>query len=354
MPSARLFKDDEAGYVAWLQKHPDGYVLNAHRTPVASYLSLHKAGCHTISDLSRYGDDAYTGRRFVKVCGETVADLLDWIKAAGYKRFSGFCKACGSREAANTDVSTTKDKKSCEIWTGARWEIWPVAAVYPHRDTARIRCYECHGAIILMQQSQDGRNSAHFEHKPAHRNCSLVHWRSDAVLPATAPIVEVSSHESSSPDYISEEAVNVMIGEVDATEKERLVLARVGQGLFRKKLAARWRKCSVTSCGPQSVLIASHIVAWRNCETNAERLDVNNGLLLTPNLDKLFDRHLVSFMSDGRLVISRDLDEGDALALGLQPGMRLTQVPRGIVKYLDQHRANGEWVELRPQTPLHP
>lgn len=191
---------------------------------------------------------------------------------------------------------------------------------------------------------QDGKTQAHFEHKPAHRGCSLVYGPRRHLLPASGPTVTVNAAHTDSPDYISEAAVEEMIGPVGATEKERLILARVGQGAFRVSLVKKWTRCSVTDCGPHGVLIASHIVAWRHCASNEERLDENNGLLLTPNLDKLFDRHLISFEDDGRLVVSEEMNLADAKALGVKTGMRLRKIWPAIVKYLRRHREHGVWV----------
>ncbi|MDB0568927.1 HNH endonuclease [Ralstonia solanacearum] len=129
----------------------------------------------------------------------------------------------------------------------------------------------------------------------------------------------------------------------------RLLLARVGQGWFRKQLVDRWGTCSVLDCGPETVLIASHIVSWRACRNNGERLDPDNGLLLSPSLDKLFDRRMISFSDEGILLFSPDVCEPDARALGIKPGMRLRCVPAGIVKYLARHRAGKEWSEVPTQ-----
>ena len=76
-------------------------------------------------------------------------------------------------------------------------------------------------------------------------------------------------------------------GDLTITEKRQLLKARVGQGDFRKHLIEYWQCCSVTGCSRLDCLMASHIKPWRK-SNNQERLDVFNGLLLTPNLDKLF------------------------------------------------------------------
>ena len=243
------------------------------------------------------------------------------------------------------------NKKSCEAWTGKQWEIWPVSSIHPHREVVIARCHECHGPVLLMDASKDGRNDAHFEHHPAHTGCSLAHKNFTGKKTEHPQAVKdpARSDRLAFTDYISDQAAEDIIGPVKDTEKERLLLARVGQGAFRRKLITRWQKCSVMSCGPETALVASHIVSWRACVTNEERLDVNNGLLLSPNLDKLFDRRLISFSDHGALLVSQDLDPSDAVALGISAGMQLRHVPSGILKYLTRHRDGTEWCEF----PIH-
>lgn len=95
----------------------------------------------------------------------------------------------------------------------------------------------------------------------------------------------------------------------DLTGAERLsrVKTRIGQGAFRANLITYWGgKCSVTRYQNHEVLIASHIKAWRD-STPHEKVSIYNGLLLTPNLDKAFDKGLISFTDTGRIVISNRL-----------------------------------------------
>lgn len=241
---------------------------------------------------------------------------------------------------------SVQDKKRCQVWTGMRWELLPVSIVYSRRETVLVRCPECHGPVVLMKESKDGRNMAHFEHRPRHAGCRLVHkWYCGT--PSMSPLAVGSPGQAIEFDPfegMTDEEANEIIGPtVGITEKRRLLLARVGQGVFRERLLQRWGTCSVLGCGPQAVLVASHIVAWRACESNDERLDVNNGLLLTPNLDKLFDRGLVSFADNGDLLVSPSLSRADAVSLGLRPDMRLREVPPPIIRFLSQHRQGAVW-----------
>lgn len=123
------------------------------------------------------------------------------------------------------------------------------------------------------------------------------------------------------------------------TEKAQLIKARVGQGAFRDALMAQWNsQCCVTNCAIKPVLRASHIKPWR-VSTNAERLDPFNGLLLTANIDILFDRGLISFSDDGNLLRSRTLDLATIVALGCQIDRPLALSERHA-PYLAWHRDN--------------
>lgn len=90
---------------------------------------------------------------------------------------------------------------------------------------------------------------------------------------------------------------------VDATQKEAIVMARRGQGLFRRRVSEVETRCRLTGVDRPEHLRASHCKPWRDC-TNVERLDGDNGLMLTPSIDHLFDRGFISFENDGRLLLS--------------------------------------------------
>jgi predicted restriction endonuclease len=98
------------------------------------------------------------------------------------------------------------------------------------------------------------------------------------------------------------------------TEAERLVVERVGQDIFRAALLDYWQgKCCVTGLEVPELLRASHIKPWAQCDSDDERLDVFNGLLLAPHVDALFDGGWISFADDGRVLVS-DALRGEAQA----------------------------------------
>jgi putative restriction endonuclease len=118
---------------------------------------------------------------------------------------------------------------------------------------------------------------------------------------------------------------------------------RVGQNLFRDGLLGLWEEqCAVTGLAVPSLLRASHIKPWADCETDAERLDVYNGFLLAPNLDAAFDRGFITVADDGAIVVSDMLGADARVTLGLDKPLRV----RGLA---DSHRAYLPWHRTRVQ-----
>ncbi|WP_457967576.1 HNH endonuclease [Pseudomonas sp. R4-84] len=91
--------------------------------------------------------------------------------------------------------------------------------------------------------------------------------------------------------------------DIPETEKQQLVRSRIGQGIFRMRVAQQEKRCRLTGVDNLAFLVASHIKPWRDSD-NEERLSGSNGLLLSPHVDKLFDRGWISFSDDGRVLIS--------------------------------------------------
>ncbi|MBP2300554.1 HNH endonuclease [Azospirillum picis] len=126
------------------------------------------------------------------------------------------------------------------------------------------------------------------------------------------------------------------------TERCQSILARRGQGLFRRNVASIETMCRITTVKTPSFLIASHIKPWRLCSSSFERLDGNNGLLLTPHVDLLFDRGYISFDNDGAVIFSEKIKESELMLLGLRRtplAPPLAFSPKQI-PYLDYHRAS--------------
>jgi putative restriction endonuclease len=116
-----------------------------------------------------------------------------------------------------------------------------------------------------------------------------------------------------------------------------LTQARLGQGKYRDGMLALWdSKCAVTGCDLLAVIRASHAKAWRH-SNDVERLDPNNGLPLIATLDALFDRGLIGFDDEGKMLVSATLQENDMALLGLPQNLRRAPTDNQRI-YLGQHR----------------
>jgi hypothetical protein len=121
------------------------------------------------------------------------------------------------------------------------------------------------------------------------------------------------------------------------TERSGLVTSRVGQGAYRKRIIHRWEyKCAVTNFNKLDILIASHIVPWSKA-TDHERLDVNNGLLLSPTYDALFDKHLVTFDNNGKIILSDKIEFSAYQKIGITGKEQIDDLSMYNVQYLERH-----------------
>lgn len=123
------------------------------------------------------------------------------------------------------------------------------------------------------------------------------------------------------------------------TEKDALIKARIGQSTYRNALCDYWNGCAVTGCTINDLLIASHIKPW-SASNNKERLDQFNGLLLSPTLDKAFDKGLISFDGAGSIMISPKLSKDTLDQLGISSSMKLSKIDPRHNEYLQWHRDN--------------
>ncbi|MBK7964243.1 MAG: HNH endonuclease [Bacteroidetes bacterium] len=122
------------------------------------------------------------------------------------------------------------------------------------------------------------------------------------------------------------------------TERKGLVTSRVGQGAYRKRIIHRWEyKCAVTGFDKLNVLIASHIEPWATSNDN-EKLDVHNGILLSPTYDALFDRHLITFENSGKIILSDTIETSAFEKIGVTGKEKIRNLSEFNNEYLDRHR----------------
>lgn len=128
--------------------------------------------------------------------------------------------------------------------------------------------------------------------------------------------------------------------DVPATTSTRLLEVRTKQSLFRRRLLTVEKECRLTRIADLRFLRASHIRPWSRCDSGSQRVDGNNGLLLTPTADLLFDRGWISFAGDGTLLRSDALPGEIVARLGidLAEGRKCGAFNRVQAAYLEFHR----------------
>lgn len=133
--------------------------------------------------------------------------------------------------------------------------------------------------------------------------------------------------------------IDAAIDEVGATSARRETEVRTKQRLFRERLIGVEKGCRLTGIEDLRFLRASHIKPWAD-STHSERVDGENGLLLAPHADLLFDRGWISFSSSGRLLVSNDLpcDVQRRLGLNLGTSLRWGTFSQKQHRFLEFHR----------------
>ncbi len=114
---------------------------------------------------------------------------------------------------------------------------------------------------------------------------------------------------------------------------------REGQDEYRRKLLEECPFCPITMINEESLLIASHIKPWAVSDS-IERIDPNNGFILSPLYDKLFDRGYITFSDSKRVSISNWLSRQVKDRIGIKDNQLFQFLPMNDIraKYLEYHR----------------
>lgn len=135
----------------------------------------------------------------------------------------------------------------------------------------------------------------------------------------------------------------------EGAESLREVKARINQGAFRTVILRNYGStCCLTGLNVAALNRASHIIPW--AERKETRLDPRNGLCLSATYDAAFDRKLITFDCDYRLVLSRTLrdhvpNESFRAYFLSREGQRMA-LPRAyppLPAYLAHHREKGDF-----------
>lgn len=188
-----------------------------------------------------------------------------------------------------------------------------------------------------LDRNGDGAQKAYFAEVPPDAFYLLAEHCGVSALPVVDPIAPRFDAIEAELDDIVQAAVATDTN-LDATQKTQVVLARRGQGLFRERVSKIEPSCRLTGVRTPTLLVASHIKPWRSCTTAQERLDGANGLLLTPTIDRLFDRGLITFANDGTVKPSLRLSAEDQVRVRLDDGESPRPFTGEQIAYLEHHR----------------
>lgn len=157
-----------------------------------------------------------------------------------------------------------------------------------------------------------------------------------ALPPLSQSHAEITSWE----DHLEREVQQAR--DISDTERTQVVKARRGQGLFRDNVLKHEKRCRVTGVDRPEHLIASHCKPWRDCDKVKERLDGENGLMLTPTIDHLFDRGFIAFETSGRLIVSPSANNDAINRMGIvtDKAVNVGDFSEGQKEYLEFHREN--------------
>ena len=126
---------------------------------------------------------------------------------------------------------------------------------------------------------------------------------------------------------------------IGPTFTEQVIKARRGQGVFRANIMLVERECRVTHVSEKRHLRASHIKPWREAN-NSERLDRNNGLLLSLHIDHLFDQGYITFSPSHQLLVVPDVRTNLLDKWGIDAGTNVGEFKREQQAFLEYHRVN--------------
>ena len=143
----------------------------------------------------------------------------------------------------------------------------------------------------------------------------------------------ISPKESEAEDRINGSST------ITTARKESLIQARIGQGLYRRKLLEECPFCPISLINDERLLIASHIKPWVDSDDN-EKIDPKNGLALCPNFDAMFDKGFMTFDPDKKLIVSPWISPMNQKRLGIYTGLRISKLPLDAERelYMQYHR----------------
>jgi putative restriction endonuclease len=156
-----------------------------------------------------------------------------------------------------------------------------------------------------LQPNGNGLQSVYLTEVPSPLTEVLVGLIGQEMSPIALAARDVNTVPADDLEFWERKLEQDLVNDSTVRETDRLAIirARNGQGLFKDRVSKIETRCRITGVENPVHLVASHCKPWRD-STNEERLNGENGLLLTPSIDHLFDRGFIGFENNGNLIIS--------------------------------------------------
>lgn len=214
-------------------------------------------------------------------------------------------------EAASASPKPTEFGSVGDYWSDEGWLVGVYFAPAPkplrpkaHIETVAPMLPTRHSPIRVNGDGNQSCYLASISDALGHLLLALLDVDAAPIFRTLAQIQDVENDAEALDDIHQIEA------QADLPETQRLQLAkaRIGQGLFRKRVMLVDPHCRVTGVSDPRLLIASHIKPWRDA-SNTERINGYNGIMLSPHVDALLDEHLISFEDDGLMLVHPALSQ---------------------------------------------
>jgi hypothetical protein len=192
-----------------------------------------------------------------------------------------------------------------------------------------------------LQPNGNGLQSVYLTEVPAPLAEVLFGLIGQEIAPITLAAREVKPIIADDLEWWERKLEQDLVNNATIPETDRLAIvrARKGQGLFKERVSIIESRCRITGVNNPVHLVASHCKPWRD-STNDERLNGENGLLLTPSIDHLFDRGFIGFEDNGTLIVSPVAHRPSLQRMGIETEkiVNVGHFTSGQRTYLDFHR----------------
>lgn len=227
-------------------------------------------------------------------------------------------------------------------WSDEGWLLTTEFVVFanPMRPKDHIDLLRSHlpSKYSPLQSSGDGNQAVYLASVPSSMAQVMIELIGPDYQSALDSLMVKIDPDVEEPVIVQEKAL-IERTDIGPTQKQQLINARRGQGLFRANVRLHEKSCRLTQVSDPEHLRASHIKPWKD-SSDSEKIDGSNGLFLAPHVDHLFDRGFISFTDSGQLLISPAFTPSIANSWGITGGVNVGSFTNKQMSYLEYHRRN--------------